>query len=137
MFQGCIAFNLPGQESQPSIVSGGSKGGAPGTRLSRSIFLHFMQFLGKLSQIIGQCPHLWSCAPLWEIVDPQLIDDPEAGEGRPQNIKSERLQFHPHHPPERIFGQFKSLLHGQGHLVLSNSIRPTTKLLTRGFPKPF
>ena len=57
------------------LVSGGSKGGCQGRApppLSQNFFI-FMQFSGKIRQIVGWRPPLGLAHPLWEILDPPLI----------------------------------------------------------------
>ena len=50
------------------LVSGGSEGVPPGQN-----FFIFVQYLGKIGQIIGWRPPQWLVHPLWEILDPLLL----------------------------------------------------------------
>ena len=59
----------------PSPCIGGSRGGAQGRAPPPlgQIFFIFMQFLGKIGQIVCWRPPLWGWRPpVWEILDPPL-----------------------------------------------------------------
>ena len=48
------------------------QGGALGTCPRVQIFSFSCSFWEKLGKIIGWCPHLYDCCPLWRIIDPPL-----------------------------------------------------------------
>ena len=75
-----------------TLVIGGSSGGAQGRAPPPlgQIFFIFMQFLGKIGQIVCWRPPLWGWRPpVWEILDPPLLVSGKGEEWKTDDVAND------------------------------------------------